>query len=1300
VGAIFISHASADVGLTARVAEALRLAGHGVFMDSDREDGIAPGHAWQQEIFRELRSCDAVVFLNSEAAQASQWCHSELVMAEYLGKPVYSLDLNPTVPLHPLLKALEGITYYTSLDAGIRRLAGSLEQDGLAEGSGRRWDRGRAPYPGLAEMDVADARVFFGRKEEVRKLMDQVTGPLGQHGHLVSVIGPSGAGKSSLVRAGLAAKLTGSRSGWAVASPFKPGMNQPLDRLASALADLLPADRLTEDECLDRLRRQGLADFGGWLVRQVRPRATRLLITVDQAEELVIPANQAGQPAGSPPTQRAEFLRVLETGLRVDSPVTIVMTFPSDRVEDIQRLPLIGANINDPLVIAPVHRSQLEQVIARPAEIAGLTVEPSLVSRLATETMRGDDGDVAHALPLLAFVLREMYERVASDHRSVIVADDYEQVGELGGAIDRRAEVAERLLSAADRECLDHMLTRFVSLTEDSPPVARPVPRAELTAQEQGIARALESQRLLVGTGDGAGDSGDTVRLAHERLISAWSRLATVVSSRRDDLLRQERLARQARDWTRGVGALLGGDAARDARSWLNQAADASRDNPAVRTYIQKSWAAVRRRQMTWTTVIVVIAVLALTASGFAVVSGVQRANAQSEAKTAQSEAMAAEATGLLSTDAPLGMLLSLQAYQHSQTLQATSAVIDAAQQPLDDLLTGAAAQSLVAFGSGGQAEAVDGEGQGVGLWNVATRHKITLPERKHVDVAAFSPDGQTLAIGDAGDEEGNNGTVHLWDVNSRKETVTLNAQSEVGSLAFSPDRHTLAVGDDAGMDMWHVTAGKATKIFSLDPGDLVVLAAFSPDGHTLATVPLGESNDVDLWNASTGQPTGTLHEHTYVDSMAFSPVGHTLAVGNDIGNVSLWDTATQKETATLDDGFPVTSLAFSRDGHTVAVGDGVGDVTLWDSASRQEVGALRDGSPIVSLAFSPDGTTLATSDQTGRVGTWEVAVARRAGLTTGDTLNDVALSPDGRTLATGNENGDITVWDAATAQKTVVQQVGTPVTSTVFSPDGRIVAAGDTNGDVVLRYVATNTTRTFNSDSTVTGLAFSPDGRTLAVGDPVSDVTLWNVATRKQEGRPLDDGSPIISVAFSPDGHTLATSDEGGDVIVWNTDTGKKTVLRRGTEADSLAFSPDGRTLATGDDTGDIDLWNTATEQKNSTLHDGSAVTSVAFSPQGGDLVTGDGLGNVNVWSAGNDALLASLTEADGGVSGLAFSKSGQVLAVGDADGKVALLQPDLGNLNVQHFTSVICAKVRTNLTQSQWDVYATGQAYQQTCR
>ena len=142
--------------------------------------------------------------------------------------------------------------------------------------------------------------------------------------------------------------------------------------------------------------------------------------------------------------------------------------------------------------------------------------------------------------------------------------------------------------------------------------------------------------------------------------------------------------------------------------------------------------------------VVVLLAVIAVQA----------RQSASTNQHVAQSQDMAAEAMNLLPTDGPLAMLLSLQAYERAHTAQAESALIQAAQQPLDELLVpGSTVRSV-----------------------------------------AFSPDGQTLATGEA------SGHVGLWDLATGQRTATLTEGSSVYGVAFSPDGRTLAVGDDSGL--------------------------------------------------------------------------------------------------------------------------------------------------------------------------------------------------------------------------------------------------------------------------------------------------------------------------------------------------------------------------------------------------------------------------------------------------------------------------------------------------------------------
>ena len=68
-----------------------------------------------------------------------------------------------------------------------------------------------------------------------------------------------------------------------------------------------------------RLRTGSLAGLGEWLTDRVEVPARRLLVTLDQAEQLATVTS---------PGEREEFLQVLSGGLGPGSPVTVVADRP------------------------------------------------------------------------------------------------------------------------------------------------------------------------------------------------------------------------------------------------------------------------------------------------------------------------------------------------------------------------------------------------------------------------------------------------------------------------------------------------------------------------------------------------------------------------------------------------------------------------------------------------------------------------------------------------------------------------------------------------------------------------------------------------------------------------------------------------------------------------------------------------------------------------------------------------------------------------------------------------------------
>ncbi|WP_327731549.1 DNA-binding protein [Streptomyces sp. NBC_00487] len=1130
------------------------------------------------------------------------------------------------------------------------------------------------PYQGLARFEPEDHDRFFGRGELTSALRQSVA----EH-RFTAVFGPSGSGKSSLLRAGLIPSLRrdGGNGDSNHSRDGDEGHGGSGVQLA-AIRVLAPGEHPLTTHA-DALRPP--TDLPGT--------GRDILVVVDQFEEVfTLCQDQA---------ERTAFIDLLLTAHRPDSGLRVVIAVRADFYSRCAEHRGLARALRDTSVlVGPMSPAELREAVVKPAQATGLMVERSLTARLVRE-VEGRPG----GLPLLSHVLRETWRRRRG---RALTEDAYQAAGGLDGAIAQTAEDIYTGLSPAQAELARLLLLRLIAPGEGSQDTRRPVPRTELDVAAPDdvelVLDRLARARLLT-------LDDDTVSLAHEALITAWSRLGAWIDEDRERLRAHRHLTEAARAWDdlgRDPGALYRGArlaaAGEHFRGTSGRSAALTSLEDAFLTASLADRTRERRRRHVLVSALSCLLVLALVAGAIA-----WQQSSTSDRRRVEAEAgrLAALAATLRLTDPEQAMRLSIAAWRLARTTETRSALLGSLGQKEQDVFTvpaGTGAESADDHLSADGRTVLSITPDRIDTWDVRTHRRTRTqpgvggsPDDQAEEWMAVSQEGRTLALLDEG-------AVRLWDVRTAHETGRLAVESPMDAQ-FGPGGHVLVVeswGPDLdgpmNLQAWDLRQRRRLLRLPIGESETVQDTAVSPDGRWLAVCT--DARPLEIRNLGGGGRKLPLpwldragKRDCFAGEFAFTPDSRGIALMSDTG-IRLWDFGSGRALAQLK-AEGIEEFRFSADGRFV-VASTPDEILLWRVAAP--------GAPVFRYTLvneTPQELRLDLAEGVIRYMSGSGAIVRSLRL--GSAVTDrwqnretggAKWSGDGRTLATVGRTDDLAGYELLDAHGSLVAKLPgepcPPPEPDRRGPGEQTLEDGALEEEVEtsVRRLQAAAVRLYNCSD---GMAFSPDGGYFAYGRIRRDhdsssserqlITVWDVRARRvlatvdlgRGGTPVPDGEMPLGVsgfALSADGRTLAVSRAAEREVLelWDVRAGKRLRTLPGFAGEELVVRPDDGVVVSWQDS----VADLSSGQVTQRVLGGDDTNALAFSPDGARLAVGDGLGRVTVWDGDLRERLGVLpgtyTESrraeNEGVGALAFSPDGETLAVAGDLGTVQLWDTD----------------------------------------
>jgi WD40 repeat protein len=662
--------------------------------------------------------------------------------------------------------------------------------------------------------------------------------------------------------------------------------------------------------------------------------------------------------------------------------------------------------------------------------------------------------------------------------------------------------------------------------------------------------------------------------------------------------------------------------------------------------------------------------------------------NAQ-KAKIAQNDAEAGRLASLSDyfrdTQIDLSLLLSVAAVRLSNTWETGSALLDGVQRGLEVDISQARAPLFYDQGP---------------------------------NASAYSPDGSLIAIGM------NDGTTLVLNSNGGGRAFTVpddfNAKGQILSVAFdSTGKYLARSSGDAIVPLLDLQTQKVAKVirpFGTTYSNIITLA-FQPGGSLLAIAtdkePASGKGLVFIYNYETNQPYFTLDcGPNTCHTLAWSPDGTKLAVGNRIGTLQVLDVLKKQEIMNQPRAHQgdITGLEWYLDGQRLVSAGPDQRIIQWDPTNQTILRqTVRNETPIImDMAMSMDGRYLliGRTNLTGGINTTNQLTGLDAlpwvTLWDAETLKPiddfnkklfahtqavglVNFSPSGDRFLTIGFDRFVILWkfEPVNPISKVTETLNNAIVSLAEEAGKLVYAQMPNSGQVTISTEGAEKTTNITTISTDVAFGMLDGKNILASGDFNGKVFFYDPVTGSEVLPSVQAAKGTIQqVALSADGQRLAAAFCQGQAkcdllnvidLKGNTqDQPDLSSLSLGVIT-GLAFNPDGNLLAIGSSEGKIVFYHLDTKELEPLVTEGLAqkgtklqITGLAFSPADANMFAA-GLfgGRVALWKMDSRGPIGSLSEhANGDVTGIIFRLQPEtntwVMVTGSSRGEIRVWDID----------------------------------------